>query len=148
VNAKLAVVREIVVRAQSVVHHICHPFHRCRQQWRVAFTADITGCRRSRIYATRISQLHDGAIGPGTRPAGLQAEDLQLKEFDTFGRKVGYATSKTEQETLVNWLRQNPHGLHLGAWARLEKGRWHRDPGRPEERPQRLDALEWWWKAC
>jgi len=94
------------------------------------------------------SQLHDGALA--WHSAGRASSgDLQLKEFDTFGRKVGYATSKTGQETLFNWLRQNPHGLHLGAWARLEKGRWHRrDPDDLKNARNDWTSGAAWWKAC
>ena len=35
-------------------------------------------------------------------------------EFDTFGRKVGYPTSSDGQKPLFDWLRENPHRLHLG----------------------------------
>ena len=44
------------------------------------------------------------------RPAGK----LTLVEYDTFGRKVGYPSSGRGQEEIFNWLRENPHRLHLG----------------------------------
>ncbi len=44
------------------------------------------------------------------RPAG----QLKLTEYDTFGRMVGYASNGKGQEEIFNWLRENPHRLHLG----------------------------------
>ncbi len=40
--------------------------------------------------------------------------NFRYEIYDTYGRKVGYATSSRGQETLFNWMRQNPHRLHLG----------------------------------
>jgi hypothetical protein len=45
---------------------------------------------------------------------GAGPADLRLEQFDTFGRKVGYPTSSTGQKPLFDWLRENPHRLHLG----------------------------------
>ena len=41
-------------------------------------------------------------------------QKLRLVEYDTYGRKVGYQTSSEGQRELYNWLRENPHRLHLG----------------------------------
>ena len=79
-----------------------------------AFTADPTGLQT-------FPALYDKAMPLCTlaqwgwhtspdRPPG----DLHLEEFDTFGRKVGYPTSSTGQKALFDWLRENPHRLHLG----------------------------------
>src|SRR5262249_2858125 len=38
----------------------------------------------------------------------------RLTAYDTYGRAVGYATSAEGQTSLYNWLRENPHRLHLG----------------------------------
>ena len=47
-------------------------------------------------------------------PQGQRPEDLRLVEFETHGRKVGYATSDKGQEGLYRWLRENPHRINLG----------------------------------
>jgi hypothetical protein len=47
-------------------------------------------------------------------PAGLDVHDFRYTEYDTYGREVGYATDAAGQQTLFNWLRENPHRLHLG----------------------------------
>ena len=39
---------------------------------------------------------------------------LAPEEFDAHGRKVGYYTRAGDQRELYNWLRENPHRLHLG----------------------------------
>jgi hypothetical protein len=47
-----------------------------------------------------------------TSPGG--GGKFRLTEYDTYGRKVGYPTSSEGQRDLYNWLRENPHRLHLG----------------------------------
>ena len=47
-------------------------------------------------------------------PKNFKESDLRLTEFETYGRKVGYMTSSEGQKELFDWLRQNPHRLHLG----------------------------------
>ncbi len=46
---------------------------------------------------------------------GLQIDPKQLRltQYDTHGRPVGYHTSSEGQTELYNWLRENPHRLHL-----------------------------------
>ena len=39
---------------------------------------------------------------------------VALTQYDTHGRQVGYQTSSDGQLELFNWLRENPHRLHLG----------------------------------
>ncbi|MGI6668891.1 MAG: hypothetical protein ACOX4M_05585 [Acetivibrionales bacterium] len=40
---------------------------------------------------------------------------LRLKQYDTYGRMVGYASDDSGQEQLFKNLRENPHRLNLGA---------------------------------
>ena len=47
-------------------------------------------------------------------PADLEVNGLRLTQYDTYGRSVGYQTSSEGQRDLYNWLRENPHRLHLG----------------------------------
>lgn len=48
------------------------------------------------------------------RPPELDSQVLRLTQYDTYGRPVGYQTSSEGQSELYNWLRENPHRLHLG----------------------------------
>ncbi len=82
-----------------------------------AFTADITGMQTfSEAYETGIPLCTQSQWGWHSVPAprGLTAADLVLEEYETAGRQVGYATLRTGQEELYDWLRENPHRLHLG----------------------------------
>jgi len=82
-----------------------------------AFTADITGLQTFAAECAGsfpVCTTAHWAWHSFPMPAGLKREDLKLKEYDAFGRKVGYATDARGQEVLFNHLRQNPHRLHLG----------------------------------
>ncbi len=82
-----------------------------------AFTADITGLQT-------FTKECDGDFPLCTAahwgwhstplPTGMRREDLRYKDYDTYGRPVGYATDDTGQKELFNWLRENPHRLNLG----------------------------------
>lgn len=47
-------------------------------------------------------------------PIGVDAKNFRYKNYDAHGRSVGYATDPTGQQPLFNYLRENPHLLHLG----------------------------------
>jgi hypothetical protein len=82
-----------------------------------AFTADPTGLQTfPHLYVDQMPLCTQSQWGWHTapNPTGKAPSDLRLTEFDTFGRKVGYPTSSTGQTGLFNWLRENPHRLHLG----------------------------------
>lgn len=87
-----------------------------------AFTADITGLQTfPREYETEMPLCTMSQWGWHTQPgadggldATVAARRLRLTNYDTFGRQVGYATSSEGQAQLFNWLRENPHRLHLG----------------------------------
>jgi hypothetical protein len=82
-----------------------------------AFTADPTGLQTfPDLYDNQMPLCTQSQWGWHTapNPAGKGPSDLRLTEFDTFGRRVGYPTSSTGQTDLFNWLRENPHRLHLG----------------------------------
>jgi hypothetical protein len=84
-----------------------------------AFTADATGLQT-------FAELYDGTIPLGTQsdwgwhrapnPAGYSIERFRFTEFETRGgRRVGYADIPGDARTPeVEWLRRNPHRLHLG----------------------------------
>jgi hypothetical protein len=81
-----------------------------------AFTADVTGLQTfPDAYATAMPLCTMAQWGWHTTPSkGFDQKALRLTEYDTFGRAVGYATSSEGQLELYNWLRENPHRLHLG----------------------------------
>ena len=78
------------------------------------FTADVTGLQTiPKPYEPAIplcTQSQWGWHAFPNRPAG----EFRYEEYDTHGRPVGYATSAKGQEPLFNYLRENPHRLHLG----------------------------------
>ena len=83
----------------------------------LAFTADTTGLQTFASHFEKEFPLCTASHwGWHTTPLpdGLRREDFRYKNYDTYGRAVGYATEAKGQETLFNWLRQNPHRLHLG----------------------------------
>jgi hypothetical protein len=85
-----------------------------------AFTADPTGLQTfPQPYENEMPLCTQSQWGWHTapNPAGQGPADLRLAEFDTFGRKVGYPTSSDGQKQLFDWLRENPHRLHLGRIA-------------------------------
>ena len=82
-----------------------------------AFTADITGLQTlPQEYENAMPLCTMSQWGWHTRPApdGLDTRSLRLTHYDTHGRQVGYQTSSEGQVELYNWLRENPHRLHLG----------------------------------
>jgi hypothetical protein len=82
-----------------------------------AFTADITGLQTlPQEYENAIPLCTMSQWGWHTQPApdGLNSRSLRLTEYDTHGRQVGYHTSAEGQTELFDWLRENPHRLHLG----------------------------------
>jgi hypothetical protein len=88
-----------------------------------AFTADITGLQ------TFLPQYRDFPLCTGAHwawhttpmPPGMHIEDFKYKQYDAHGRKVGYATEHRGQDALFNWLRENPHRMHLGRVALILK---------------------------
>lgn len=84
-----------------------------------AFTADITGLQTfPEVYAKGIPICTQSHWGWHTKPVNDKKESYSLSElerelFETYGKKVGYITNSKGQEEIFNWLRQNPHRLHL-----------------------------------
>lgn len=82
-----------------------------------AFTADITGLQTlAGAYESAMPLCTMSQWGWHTQPAPgkLDKQTLRLIQYDTHGRQVGYQTSSQGQADLFNWLRENPHRLHLG----------------------------------
>jgi hypothetical protein len=80
------------------------------------FTADVTGLQTfPGTYAQAMPLCTMSQWGWHSSPSnGFDRQALRLTEYDTYGRAVGYATSSEGQTELYNWLRENPHRLHLG----------------------------------
>src|SRR5260370_687626 len=82
-----------------------------------AFTADPTGLQTfPQPYENQMPLCTQSQWGWHSAPnaTGKGPGDLRLAEFDAFGRKVGYPTASGGQKPLFDWLRENPHRLHLG----------------------------------
>jgi hypothetical protein len=82
-----------------------------------AFTADVTGLQTFiDDYKTDFPICTAAHWGWHTTPlpVGLNVADFRYKDFTVYGRKVGYATDSTGQKALFDWMRENPHRLHLG----------------------------------
>ncbi len=81
-----------------------------------AFTADITGLQSfPQAYENAMPLCTMSQWGWHSAPlaAGLEPKMLRLIGYETHGRTVAYATSSEGQSKLYNWLRENPHRLHL-----------------------------------
>jgi hypothetical protein len=85
---------------------------------RFAFTVDVTGLQT-------FADAYDGTIPLGTlsdwgwhsapNPDGWKLDEYQFTPFESHGRPVGYADIPDDRRTPeVNFLRENPHRLHLG----------------------------------
>jgi glutamyl-tRNA(Gln) amidotransferase subunit E len=83
-----------------------------------AFTADVTGLQT-------FAEAYDATIPLGTlaqwgwhtapNPDGWAIDGFGFHGFDSHGRRVGYADIPSNERTPeINWLRANPHRLHLG----------------------------------
>lgn len=82
-----------------------------------AFTADVTGLQtfpQEYEKTMPLCTMSQWGWHSTPLPAGLDPKALRLTQYDTHGRPVGYHTSSEGQTELFNWLRQNPHRLHLG----------------------------------
>jgi len=85
-----------------------------------AFTADVTGLQTLEQEYERtmpLCTMSEWGWHTTPKPAHLVNEQLRLVKYDTHGRTVEYHTSSQGQTELFNWLRENPHRLHLGRIA-------------------------------
>ncbi len=106
-----------------------------------AFTADVTGLQT-------FAELYEGTIPLGTlaqwgwhtapNPNRWSMDKFRYEEFASPGRRVGYADIPNDERTPeIEWLRANPHRLHLGRVGfRLLKADGTR------ARPRDLTAIE------
>jgi len=82
-----------------------------------AFTVDVTGLQT-------FAERYDQTVPLGTlsqwgwhtwpNPKSWSIDTFAFKTFDSHGRAVGYADIPGERTPEINWLRANPHRLHLG----------------------------------
>ena len=82
-----------------------------------AFTGDVTGLQTFiETYRLDFPLCTCAHWGWHTTPAapGIRAEDFRYKDYESHGRMIGYATERRGQEALFDWLRENPHRMHLG----------------------------------
>jgi hypothetical protein len=109
--------RAVVSRHNPTLHRIDPRSPLSVGNGEFAFTVDPTGLQTfPQPYEAHVPLCTQSQWGWHTapNPTGKRPADLRLAEFDTFGRKVGYATSSDGQKPLFDWLRENPHRLHLG----------------------------------
>jgi protein-glucosylgalactosylhydroxylysine glucosidase len=82
-----------------------------------AFTGDVTGLQTFIEDYRRdfpLCTCAHWAWHTTPAPQGVRVEDFRYKEYESHGRMVGYATERKGQEALFDWLRENPHRMHLG----------------------------------
>jgi len=110
--------RRAIVRRHNPVGRKLEPFTALTVgNGEFAFTADATGLqtfpdayeKQFPLCTTAHWAWHTTPPSPDVRP-----ESFRYKNFDTYGRAVPYATDRTGQEPTFNWLRENPHRMHLG----------------------------------
>jgi len=82
-----------------------------------AFTCDVTGLQTfADDYKDAMPLCTMSQWGWHTKPMpeSLKGKTYQLTEYDTYGRKVAYQTGRAGQQEMYDYLRENPHRLHLG----------------------------------
>ncbi len=82
-----------------------------------AFTVDATGLQTfpdAFKETIPLGTLSNWGWHTAPNPHGWTIDKYAFTEFDSHGRKVGYADIPGERTEEVNWLRANPHRLHLG----------------------------------
>ncbi len=82
-----------------------------------AFTCDPTGLQTfADEYKEKMPLCTMTQWGWHTKPMpeNLKGKTYQLTDYDTYGRQVQYQTGRTGQQELYDYLRENPHRLHLG----------------------------------
>ncbi|MBS1792782.1 MAG: glycoside hydrolase family 65 [Acidobacteria bacterium] len=82
-----------------------------------AFTCDVTGLQTfPELYenAMPLCTMSQWGWHSKPMPESLKDKEFQWTDYDTFGRRVPYQTGRTGQQELYDYLRENPHRLHLG----------------------------------
>ena len=113
--------RSLVTRHNPVLHRLDPDSPLTVGNGEFAFTADITGLQT-------FAEAYDQTVPLGTlsqwgwhsspNPEGWSIDTFHFTAFDSHGRKVEYADIPGDERTPeVQWLRANPHRLHLGRVA-------------------------------
>jgi hypothetical protein len=83
-----------------------------------AFTVDATGLQTFPAAfeeTTPLATLSNWGWHTSPNPHGWSMDTFHHQEYDSHGRKVGYADIPRDERTPeIEWLRANPHRLHLG----------------------------------
>ncbi len=83
-----------------------------------AFTADVTGLQtfaESYEQTVPLGTLAQWGWHRAPNPNGWTIDSYRFTEYESHGRKAGYADIPGDRRTPeVQWLRANPHRLHLG----------------------------------
>jgi len=111
---------------------------------RFAFTADVTGLQtlpKEYEAAMPLCTMSEWGWHTTPKPTHIANSTLRLTDYETHGRKIGYQTSAEGQTELFNWLRENPHRLHLGrvGFCWLDSPNRDIDSGEITEINQELD---------
>jgi len=133
--------RAVVTRHHVVLHEVDPESPLSLGNGEFAFTADATGLQT-------FPELFEKTIPLGTQsqwgwhtfpnPEGWSIDRFQFAEFDSHGRKIGFADIPGNRRTPeINWLRANPHRLHLGRIGLLVD----RDDGRRIQ-PKDMEGIE------
>jgi hypothetical protein len=82
-----------------------------------AFTVDVTGLQTfpdAFNDTIPLGTLSNWGWHTAPNPRGWSIDKYEFTPFDSHGRKVGFVDIPGERTDEVNWLRANPHRLHLG----------------------------------
>jgi len=113
--------RALVTRHNPVLHRLDPDSPLSVGNGEFAFTADVTGLQT-------FAEAYDRTVPLGTlsqwgwhtspNPNRWSIDGFRFTEFDSHGRRVGYADIPGDRQTPeIQWLRANPHRLHLGRIA-------------------------------
>jgi protein-glucosylgalactosylhydroxylysine glucosidase len=111
-----------------------------------AFTVDPTGLQTfpdAYLETIPLATLSQWGWHTWPNPNRWNIDTFQFKTFDSHGRQVGYADIPGERTPEMNWLRSNPHRLHLGRVGFVLE---HADGSfaRPEDLKNIRQALDLW----
>jgi hypothetical protein len=110
--------RALVARHNPALHRLDADSPLSVGNGEFAFTADVTGLQTfpGPYEATiPLATLAQWGWHSAPNPGGWSLDRYAFTEFDSHGRKVGYADIPGDRRTPeVQWLRGNPHRLHLG----------------------------------
>src|SRR5581483_3972134 len=146
-SGKYSIDRKMLVQRHNPVVRRVDPFSALSiGNGEFAFTSDVTGLqtflepydKEFPLCTTSHWAWHSVPI-----PTGLDPKQFRYEMYDTYGRQVPYATSDKGQKELFNWLRENPHRLHLGRIG-LELTRADGERATPDDLKNIEQTLDLW----